>query len=157
VTGLKRPIMGEIAAEYGDVVIVTSDNPRTEDPSRIITDIQVGIEKVRKDYIVDVDRKNAICRRSKCQSGDLVVIAGKGHETYQIFRDKTIHFDDAEVAREALHTRKNHGLKQCGLSLIFKFKIVKGEITCLMRYSPPASSALDWWLVPTIVQRKLPF
>jgi UDP-N-acetylmuramoyl-L-alanyl-D-glutamate--2,6-diaminopimelate ligase len=104
----KRPIMGEIAAKYGDVVIVTSDNPRTEEPFRIITDIQVGIEKHRKDYIVEVDRKSAIRQAVEvAESGDLIVIAGKGHETYQIFRDKTIHFDDAEVAREALRAKKS--------------------------------------------------
>jgi UDP-N-acetylmuramoyl-L-alanyl-D-glutamate--2,6-diaminopimelate ligase len=104
----KRPIMGEIAAQYGDVVIVTSDNPRTEEPVRIITDIQLGIEKHRKDYIVEVDRKNAIMHAIDiAQSGDLVVIAGKGHETYQIFRDGTIHFDDAEVARESLKLKKS--------------------------------------------------
>jgi UDP-N-acetylmuramyl-tripeptide synthetase len=99
----KRPLMGQIAADLADVVIITSDNPRTEDPYAIIEDIKKGVEKERKDYEIEADRKRAIyLAASQAQEGDLIVIAGKGHETYQIFKDQTIHFDDAEVAREAL-------------------------------------------------------
>ncbi|MCE1245950.1 MAG: UDP-N-acetylmuramoyl-L-alanyl-D-glutamate--2,6-diaminopimelate ligase [Firmicutes bacterium] len=99
----KRPIMGEHAAEFGDLVIITSDNPRTEDPVSIINEIRPGVEKNGRDYVIEPDRRTAIFRAiESAKAGDLVVIAGKGHETYQIFKDKTIHFDDAEVAREAI-------------------------------------------------------
>lgn len=102
----KRPIMGEIAGEYGDLVIVTSDNPRTEDPRKIIAEIQPGVEKNTKDYEVEVDRRTAIQKAiSMAERGDLIVIAGKGHETYQIFKNRTIHFDDAEEARKAIRAQ----------------------------------------------------
>ncbi|MBQ3451088.1 MAG: UDP-N-acetylmuramoyl-L-alanyl-D-glutamate--2,6-diaminopimelate ligase [Selenomonadaceae bacterium] len=97
----KRPIMGKLAAEFSDVVIVTSDNPRTEDPEKILDEIEVGIgEKIHERI---VDRRAAIFRAIELASaGDIVLILGKGHETYQILKDKTIHFDDREVAREAI-------------------------------------------------------
>lgn len=101
----KRPIMGKIGAELADVVIVTSDNPRKEDPTAIIKDILEGIP-IEKRVDVIVDRRVAIERAVRIAvAGDLIVIAGKGHEDYQIFADKTIHFDDREVAREALSNR----------------------------------------------------
>jgi len=96
----KRPIMGKIASEYSDMTIITSDNPRTEDPSKIIDDILNGILK-NKDYKIEPDRKNAIeYALNTAKKGDIVVIAGKGHEDYQILKDKTIHFDDSEIVRE---------------------------------------------------------
>lgn len=102
----KRPIMGRIAATYGDRVYVTSDNPRTENPTSIVEEVAVGvIEGLREDvtYQVIVDRKEAIYQAIRdAEAGDVVLIAGKGHEDYQILKDKTIHFDDREVAREAL-------------------------------------------------------
>lgn len=107
----KRPIMGEIAAKYSDIVIVTSDNPRSEDPEAICREIEPGVVKGMdsaegyriKDYRIEVDRREAIeMAISVAKPGDIVVIAGKGHETYQIFRDRTIHFDDREVARECI-------------------------------------------------------
>lgn len=101
----KRPIMGRIAAELADIVIVTSDNPRSEDPDFILSEIVPGVEEkiVGKQYEVLVDRHEAIFRAVKlAEDGDMVVIAGKGHEDYQILKDKTIHFDDREQAREAL-------------------------------------------------------
>jgi UDP-N-acetylmuramoyl-L-alanyl-D-glutamate--2,6-diaminopimelate ligase len=95
--------MGEFAAEFGDLVIITSDNPRSEDPMSIINEIRPGVEKSGMDYIIEPDRRSAIYRAiESAKTGDLVVIAGKGHETYQIFKDETIHFDDAETAREAI-------------------------------------------------------
>ncbi len=100
----KRPIMGRIGAELSDIVVITSDNPRSEDPNAIIEDILQGIpeQKLAKVYVV-VDRKEAISEAlTRAQAGDLVVIAGKGHENYQIFADRTIRFDDREVAREIL-------------------------------------------------------
>jgi len=101
----KRPIMGEIAASCSDLCILTSDNPRREDPLRIILDTESGIQKVKPmgEYYTFVDRREAIEKAcSAAGQGDLVVIAGKGHEDYQILADKTIHFDDREVVREIL-------------------------------------------------------
>jgi UDP-N-acetylmuramyl-tripeptide synthetase len=99
----KRAPMGEIAASLSDVAIVTSDNPRTEDPEAIIADIEVGLKNTGRDYIKFSDRRRAIFRAiEEARSGDVVVIAGKGHETCQIIGSETIHFDDREVAREAM-------------------------------------------------------
>ncbi len=100
----KRPIMGGIGAELADVVVVTSDNPRTENPTAIVGEILTGIpDDKRSNLQVVVDRREAIeAAIRQAEPGDVVVIAGKGHEDYQIFADRTIHFDDREVAREAL-------------------------------------------------------
>jgi len=98
----KRPIMGEIGYRISDIEIITSDNPRTEEPMSIIEDILNGIPNKDK-VIVEPDRKEAIRKAiSIAKEGDTVVIAGKGHEDYQIFKDKTIHFDDREIAREII-------------------------------------------------------
>lgn len=96
----KRPIMGGIGAQLADLVVITSDNPRTEDPNAIVQDILAGIDDdVRDKVTVQVDRREGIeTAIGMARSGDLVVIAGKGHEDYQIFADRTIHFDDREVA-----------------------------------------------------------
>jgi UDP-N-acetylmuramoyl-L-alanyl-D-glutamate--2,6-diaminopimelate ligase len=103
----KRPLMGEEAAGLSDFVIATSDNPRSEDPLLILNDIRVGLDRAGKPYDLIVDRREAICRAIvQAQSGDVIVIAGKGHETYQILPTGRIHFDDREVAREALDERK---------------------------------------------------
>lgn len=99
----KRPIMGKIAAELGDYCIITSDNPRTEEPEAILKEIEAGVNPVTANYEKYVDRKEAIFRAvAMAEKGDSVIIAGKGHENYEIFKDKTIHFDDVEVAAEAL-------------------------------------------------------
>ncbi|HAK74293.1 MAG TPA: UDP-N-acetylmuramoyl-L-alanyl-D-glutamate--2,6-diaminopimelate ligase, partial [Sporomusaceae bacterium] len=102
----KRPIMGRLAAQYGDVLIATSDNPRTEDPVAILADVEAGIKqglKNGKGYEVIIDRKQAIAKALQvAQPRDIVIIAGKGHETYQILKDKTIDFDDREVARSVI-------------------------------------------------------
>lgn len=96
----KRPIMGRIASEIADHIIITSDNPRTEKPVQIINEIEAGI-KPGKNYDVIVDRSSAIARGIEtAHSSDLVAIAGKGHENYQDLGDKRIHFDDREVAAE---------------------------------------------------------
>ncbi len=98
----KRPVMGEIAGRLSDFCIITSDNPRTEDPYLILDDVEPGTQKTGCPYIKIVDRREAIFHAVKmAEKDDLVVIAGKGHENYQIFADKTIHFDDVEVVREA--------------------------------------------------------
>jgi UDP-N-acetylmuramoyl-L-alanyl-D-glutamate--2,6-diaminopimelate ligase len=102
----KRPIMGEAAATLSDVVIVTSDNPRSEDPLQIIEEIEVGLQKTGKPYSKQADRREAIFQAvNEAQYGDVVIIAGKGHEDYQILKDRTIHFDDRETAREAMQKR----------------------------------------------------
>lgn len=107
----KRPIMGEIAARLSDVAIVTSDNPRTEDPDRIIADILDGIPE-SIDPLVIVDRAEAIRRAIlQAQPGDGVVIAGKGHEDYQILGTEKVHFDDREQAREALALREQERMR----------------------------------------------
>ncbi|ACL69660.1 UDP-N-acetylmuramoyl-L-alanyl-D-glutamate--2,6-diaminopimelate ligase [Halothermothrix orenii] len=106
----KRPLMGKIATQLGDYCIITSDNPRSEDPMEIIKDIEKGIqEEVISDtpYVKEPDRRKAIFSAiNSARKDDMVIIFGKGHETYQIFKDKTIPFDDREVAREALKNRK---------------------------------------------------
>lgn len=103
----KRPIMGEISAKLSDYSIITSDNPRTEEPEDIIKDILAGVTPVTDKFEVLVSRKDAIYKAIElAENGDSVIIAGKGHEDYEIFKDKTIHFDDAEVAREALEELK---------------------------------------------------
>jgi len=95
----KRPIMGTIATEYADHVVITSDNPRTEDPRQVIRDIEGGI--TRDNFTVIEDRGDAIAQAIKMmREGDIVLVAGKGHENYQIIGDKRITFDDAEVIRQ---------------------------------------------------------
>lgn len=114
----KRPLMGAVAARLSDLVIVTSDNPRSEDPARIIEEIQRGIvtpadrlgAKGPKGTpsLSIVDRREAIERAVReARSGDLVLIAGKGHEKYQVIGDRTLPFDDVEVARAALGRRRS--------------------------------------------------
>ena len=100
----KRPIMGQIAESIADIVIITSDNPRTEAPDSIISDITAGLSSVSKcRVIVEPDRRAAIrAAISVAQTGDVVIIAGKGHEDYQILGKKRIHFDDREEAAAAL-------------------------------------------------------
>lgn len=98
---LKRPLMGEVARRYADTIIITSDNPRSEDPDRIAKDIARGIKN--KPYKIILDRKEAIVYSlEKSKQGDTVLIAGKGHERYQIFKDKKVEFDDYQAAREYL-------------------------------------------------------
>ena len=116
----KRPLMGEIAARLSDLVVLTSDNPRTEEPADIINDVEAGVRKTglksivftaacmhtdapERGYLVEADRRRAIdAAIGMAAAGDLILIAGKGHEDYQILGVEKIHFDDREVAREAL-------------------------------------------------------
>ena len=99
----KRPLMGAAAGRGSDVVVVTSDNPRSEDPVGIILAIEDGLRDTPAEHAAEVDRRTAISRAlAMARPGDAVLIAGKGHEDYQIFADRTIHFDDREVAREEL-------------------------------------------------------
>ncbi|HOP74972.1 MAG TPA: UDP-N-acetylmuramoyl-L-alanyl-D-glutamate--2,6-diaminopimelate ligase [Bacillota bacterium] len=105
----KRPIMGKIAAKLADYTIVTSDNPRNEAPNRIMEDIEAGIKEVQPPvpYTMIVDREEAIRKAiDMAEAGDLILIAGKGHENYQIFEgNRIIHFDDREIAKAALEER----------------------------------------------------
>ncbi|MBF8251043.1 MAG: UDP-N-acetylmuramyl-tripeptide synthetase [Deltaproteobacteria bacterium] len=102
----KRPIMGRIATEYSDVVIVTSDNPRTEEPLKIIEDITSGVSGQWSGMRVIPDRREAIMEAIKeAREGDVVLLAGKGHEDYQIIGTEKIHFDDREEAIKAVKGR----------------------------------------------------
>jgi UDP-N-acetylmuramoyl-L-alanyl-D-glutamate--2,6-diaminopimelate ligase len=99
----KRPLMGQAAAELSDFVVVTSDNPRSEDPLDIINDALVGVRRFDTRQVVEPDREKAIRRAlEEAAPGDIVLLAGKGHETYQVLKDHTIDFDDREVARRIL-------------------------------------------------------
>ncbi|MGI6105775.1 MAG: UDP-N-acetylmuramoyl-L-alanyl-D-glutamate--2,6-diaminopimelate ligase [Raoultibacter sp.] len=101
----KRSIMGRISLD-ADQVVVTSDNPRHEDPQAIINDIMAGIQSAKERVFVEVDRKKAIALAiSRAQAGDSILIAGKGHEDYQLVGDEVLHFDDVEVARDELEKR----------------------------------------------------
>jgi UDP-N-acetylmuramoyl-L-alanyl-D-glutamate--2,6-diaminopimelate ligase len=100
----KRPLMGETAVRLADRVIITSDNPRSEDPAKIALDVEVGARRAKGgSYDVVLDRAQAIERAIRSAApGDVVLLAGKGHETYQIFKEVTVPFDDREVARRLL-------------------------------------------------------
>lgn len=111
----KRPIMGKLAAVYGDIVLATSDNPRSEEPGKILEDIEVGIKDAwadghsGKSYQIIIDRRQAITQALQLAGPqDVVLIAGKGHETYQILKDRTIEFDDRQVAREVIREMKSN-------------------------------------------------
>ena len=113
----KRPLMGAVAGRLSDVIVITSDNPRSEDPARIIEEIQRGItpdtRRERQSLLTIVDRRQAIARAVEmARAGDLVLVAGKGHEKYQVIGDRTLPFDDVAVAREALGRRRtNSGVR----------------------------------------------
>ncbi|MGB7167602.1 MAG: cyanophycin synthetase, partial [Acidobacteriaceae bacterium] len=99
----KRPLMGEAAGRGSDFVVLTSDNPRSEDPDVIIADALPGLAATGTTFIVEVDRARAIHRALEAaRPGDIVLLAGKGHEKEQVLRDRTIPFDDAAVAAQAL-------------------------------------------------------
>ena len=101
----KRPLMGAAAAELSDFVVLTSDNPRSEDPIAILNDAMVGLQRHNTPYVVEPDRQTGIRKAlEEAAAGDFVLIAGKGHEDYQILKDRTIHFDDREVAAEILES-----------------------------------------------------
>lgn len=103
----KRPKMGATVARLADFAIVTSDNPRTEDPSAIIKDILVGMKDTKTPYVVIENRIDAIKYAiAHAQKGDIIVLAGKGHETYQILKTGKIHLDEREVVKEALEETK---------------------------------------------------
>ena len=109
----KRPKMGRAAVQYSDVVILTSDNPRTEDPGAILREVEIGVKEALADrghvrYQMIADRRAAIeAAIREAKTGDMVLIAGKGHEDYQIVGTTKHHFDDREVAREMIGTRRS--------------------------------------------------
>ena len=101
----KRPLMGLAAGELSDYVVLTSDNPRSEDPLAIMNDAMVGLSRFDTPHIAEPDRERAIrAAITSAEPGDVVILAGKGHETYQILRDGPIPFDDREVARRVLRS-----------------------------------------------------
>ncbi len=110
----KRPLMGAVAGRLSDLILITSDNPRSEDPTRIIEEIQRGITPdTRRDssqrLLTIVDRREAISTAIElARPGDLVLIAGKGHEKYQVIGTQVLPFDDVAVAREALSRRRSN-------------------------------------------------
>jgi UDP-N-acetylmuramoyl-L-alanyl-D-glutamate--2,6-diaminopimelate ligase len=102
----KRPIMGEVTGRLSDLTILSSDNPRNEDPLKIISDIIVGLQKTAGKYLIEPNREKAIgLAMDEARAGDMVLLAGKGHENYQILADRTLEFDDRIEARRALSQR----------------------------------------------------
>jgi len=102
----KRPVMGEAAGRLSDLTILTNDNPRQEDPLKIISDIVVGLQKSNGKYLIEQDREKAIGMAfDEARAGDLVLLAGKGHEDYQILADETLPWDDRKVAQQELRKR----------------------------------------------------
>jgi UDP-N-acetylmuramoyl-L-alanyl-D-glutamate--2,6-diaminopimelate ligase len=102
----KRPVMGEVSGRLSDLTILSNDNPRKEDPLKIISDVVVGVQKAGGKYLIEPDREAAIgLATDQARPGDIVLLAGKGHENYQILADTTLEFDDREMARKALRER----------------------------------------------------
>jgi len=102
----KRPLMGAAAGRLSDVVVLSSDNPRSEDPLKIINDAVVGLQRTAAKVLVEPDRERALeLALEQARPGDMVLLAGKGHETTQVLKDRTINFDDREVARRILRER----------------------------------------------------
>ena len=102
----KRPVMGEVTGRLSDLTILSSDNPKMEDPLKVISDIIVGLQKTSGKYLIEPDREKAIgVAMDEARAGDIILLAGKGHENYQILADRTLEFDDREMARRALRER----------------------------------------------------
>ncbi|MCR5150058.1 MAG: UDP-N-acetylmuramoyl-L-alanyl-D-glutamate--2,6-diaminopimelate ligase [Clostridiales bacterium] len=102
----KRPLMGRIGSEIADIAVITSDNPRTEDPEMIVSEVMQGVDTSKNEAIAICDRTQAIRKALQiAQKGDVVVLAGKGHETYQILREGKIHYDEREIVRDIIEGR----------------------------------------------------
>jgi UDP-N-acetylmuramoyl-L-alanyl-D-glutamate--2,6-diaminopimelate ligase len=102
----KRPVMGEVTGRLSDISILTNDNPRSEDPLKIISDIVVGVQKTNGKYVIEPDREKAISLAlDEARAGDIILLVGKGHETTQILGDHTLEWSDEEVAARALQER----------------------------------------------------
>jgi UDP-N-acetylmuramoyl-L-alanyl-D-glutamate--2,6-diaminopimelate ligase len=109
----KRPLMGRAAGEGSDFVVLTSDNPRSEEPDAIIRDALSGLEATGVEFIAEADRTKAIqIAVEQAKPGDIVLLAGKGHEKTQTLRDRIIPFDDVEVAANAIHALTQTGAKR---------------------------------------------
>src|SRR5258708_22219309 len=103
----KRPVMSEVAGRLSDLTILSSDNPKSEDPLKIISDIVVGLQKTHGKYMIEPDREKAIgLAIDEARAGDILLLVGKGHENYQILADRTLEFDDRELARRPLRERR---------------------------------------------------
>lgn len=147
---LKRPLMGKAAAELSDIAIITSDNPRSEDPDAIIRDIVDGISKTgknsislddaiagKKGYLIEPDRKQAIELGAKIAcSGDALLVAGKGHEDYQITGNKRIHFDDREELKKALSERLYKDTYHEGVSIALRLDDIAMAVNGFMLNIP---------------------
>jgi UDP-N-acetylmuramoyl-L-alanyl-D-glutamate--2,6-diaminopimelate ligase len=115
----KRPVMGEVTGRLSDLTILSSDNPRSEDPLKIISDIIVGLQKTGGKYLIEPDREKAVALAiDEARAGDIVLLAGKGHENYQMLSSGTIEFDDREMAQRVLRERGyDQGQKVAGSTL----------------------------------------
>ncbi|MGI4831473.1 MAG: glutamate ligase domain-containing protein, partial [Janthinobacterium lividum] len=103
----KRPKMGRVAGEGSDLLVLTNDNPRSENPAAILAEVLVGVRETSTEYIVLENRAEAISEAvTRVMAGDIVLIAGKGHEKIQILQDGAVSFDDVAVAAEALRRRE---------------------------------------------------
>ena len=110
---VKRPMMGEAAGSLSDLVVLTSDNPRSEDPLLIINDVAVGLQKANANYRIEAEREKAIeIALDEAKAGDIVLLAGKGHETYQVLREGSVPFDDREKALAILRRKGYSKTKQ---------------------------------------------
>ncbi|MFH1238777.1 MAG: UDP-N-acetylmuramoyl-L-alanyl-D-glutamate--2,6-diaminopimelate ligase, partial [bacterium] len=109
----KRPLMGEVAVNNSDLAIITSDNPRSEEPAKIALDIEIGIKRTNKNnYKIILDRHEAIAEALRyAREKDIVIIAGKGHETSQILKDRAVYFNDIEVVKDILKKANDHRYK----------------------------------------------
>ncbi len=102
--------MGDIASRLSDLVFATSDNPRSEDPKQILAEIEPGLQQGKAQYRLIVDRGEAIAAAiHSARRGDVVLIAGKGHEDYQVIGNKTVPFDDRQLARQILTQIRHEG------------------------------------------------
>jgi UDP-N-acetylmuramoyl-L-alanyl-D-glutamate--2,6-diaminopimelate ligase len=109
----KRPMMGRAAGEGSDSVVLTSDNPRSEEPEAILKDVLPGLEATGVEFVAEADRAEAIqIAVEKARPGDIVLLAGKGHEKTQTLRDRVIPFDDVEVAASAIRALMQTGVKR---------------------------------------------
>jgi UDP-N-acetylmuramoyl-L-alanyl-D-glutamate--2,6-diaminopimelate ligase len=106
----KRPVMGRVAGEGSDLVVLTSDNPRSEDPRAIIEDVLPGLRSTGANYVAEPDRRAGIgIALEAARAGDIVLLAGKGHEKVQVLRSGEVPFDDVEVAAQFLAEMGYHG------------------------------------------------
>ena len=109
----KRPVMGRISAEYSDITVLTSEDPRDEDPTEISKEIAVGIDKIKGKYIIEDDRRIAIFKAIEmAEPGDIVALLGKGQERTQQFKDKEIPLNEEEIVLEYLRLKKENKIDE---------------------------------------------